>query len=37
MRYAGGTRPRPETLDLEPVIAPDLSVDLEFMSRVQDA
>ncbi|OGE56073.1 hypothetical protein PENARI_c003G03221 [Penicillium arizonense] len=32
IRYAGGERERPKTLDLEPVIAPDLSVELEFRS-----
>ncbi|KAL3460309.1 cytochrome P450 [Aspergillus heterothallicus] len=33
IRYAGGDRPRPDQLDLAPVLAPDYTVDIEFRAR----
>ncbi|KAL5047930.1 hypothetical protein BDW71DRAFT_213760 [Aspergillus fruticulosus] len=34
IRYAGGDRPRPAIIDLDPIVLPDPSVDLEFKARV---
>jgi hypothetical protein len=33
IRYAGGDRPRPPQIDLEPILAPDTRVELEFRVR----
>ncbi|KAL2830141.1 cytochrome P450 [Aspergillus pseudoustus] len=33
IRYAGGDRPRPQQIDLDPILAPDHTVDIEFRAR----
>ncbi|KAL3450048.1 cytochrome P450 [Aspergillus insuetus] len=33
IRYAGGDRPRPPSIDVEPILAPDTTVELEFRVR----